>query len=154
MVTVPSGAIRTQALISFALCAFASEISCRPSTPTAMANATPPLDLRNVLREIFISGLLRRALDGGSDALVRPAAADVAVHVLDDVFARGLRVGGKQFSRLHDLAGLAVAALRNFLGDPCLLKRMRRVGREPFDRRDARILYRSERGCARAHGLA
>src|SRR3954469_2368846 len=89
--------------------------------------------------------LLRRALDGGDDAVVCPAAADVAVHVADDVRARRLRIGGEEFGRLHDLARLAVAALPALLDGPRLLQRMRRIGRETFDRRYLRAFHCSER---------
>ena len=43
---------------------------------------------------------------------------------------------GEQRRRLHDLAGLAVAALRHLLGDPGLLQRMLALGVETFDRGD------------------
>ena len=41
----------------------------------------------------------------------------------------------EQVGGAHDLAGLAVAALRNLLGEPGLLQRVRRIQRQPFDRR-------------------
>ena len=75
--------------------------------------------------------LLRGALDGAHDARIGAAAADVAVHVRDDLLARRLLVLREQRRRLHDLAGLAVAALRHLLGDPRLLQRMAAVGDRP-----------------------
>ena len=42
----------------------------------------------------------------------------------------------QQRRRLHDLARLAVAALRHLKVDPGLLHGMRALGIEPFDRRD------------------
>src|SRR3954467_7524889 len=152
MVTVPSGGMRTQALISRAVAALASGMSRRPSAPSAMAKPSAPVLFRNWRRSM--SRLLGRALDGGDDAVVGAAAADVAVHVLDDLLARGILVGGQQLGRLHDLARLAVAALRHLLGDPGFLQRMRPIGRQALDRRHARALDDCERRGARAHRLA
>ena len=56
--------------------------------------------------------------------VIGAAAADVAVHVLDDLGAVRLLVGRQQLGRLHDLAGLAVAALRHLQRDPGLLQRV------------------------------
>src|SRR5512138_2258288 len=91
MVTVPSGAMRTQALIAFASVMLAawtadSVSRCRPSAPATIANDSAPVLFRNSRRSM--SGLLRSALDRGDDALVGAAAADVAVHVADDLLAR------------------------------------------------------------------
>src|SRR3954465_3686095 len=74
MVTVPSGAMRTQALISRAVAALASGMSRRPSAPSAMAKPSAPVLFRNWRRSM--SRLLGRALDGGDDAVVGAAAAD------------------------------------------------------------------------------
>src|SRR5690606_19896315 len=111
------------------------------STLTATAKApTRPVSCRKRRRSIFSKLLTRRAvaLPGrvrpgsscfrypsmashspddlphrGVDALVAAAAADVAGHGLGDLLLVGGRVGGDQGGRLHDLAGLAEAALRN-----------------------------------------
>src|SRR5258705_13768653 len=88
IVTVPSGAMRTQALIGCAVLACAPGTRRKPSAPMAMAKLSVPEAFKNSRRSM--SGLLRRALDGGDDAVVRAAAADVAVHVLDDLLARRL----------------------------------------------------------------
>src|SRR3954471_3285464 len=144
--------MRTQALISRALAALASGTSRRPSAPIAMAKPSAPVLFRNWRRSM--SRLLGRALDGGDDAVVGAAAADVAVHVLDDLLARRVLVSAKQLGRLHDLAGLAVAALRHLLGDPGFLQWMRAIGRQALDGRHARPLDGSERRGARAHRLA
>ena len=53
---------------------------------------------------------------------------------------------GEQRRRRHDLAGLAVAALRHVELLPRALQRMRAVGRQPFDRRDRRRCSRSDTG--------
>src|SRR5947209_3140580 len=152
MVTVPSGAMRTQALMSRAAAASASLTSRSPSPPMAMAKPSAPVLFRNWRRSI--SGLLRRALDGGDDAVVCAAAADVAVHVADDLVARGILVAGEELRGLHDLPRLAVAALRHLLGDPRRLQRMRAIGREPLDRHHVGAFHAADRGGARAHRLA
>ena len=69
----------------------------------------------------------RRAVDGRADALVGAAAADVAGHRGVDVGVGGLRLRGEQRRGRHDLAGLAVAALRHVELDPGLLHRMAAV---------------------------
>jgi hypothetical protein len=43
----------------------------------------------------------------------------------------GLGFLGQQLRGLHDLPGLAVAALRHLFDDPGLLQRMRGIGRQP-----------------------
>src|SRR5438034_2415666 len=144
--------MRTQALIGCAVLACASGMSRRPSPPTAMTKLNAPLVFRNSRRSM--SGLLRRALNRGDDAVIRAAAADVAVHVRDDLLARGLGIRREQLRRLHDLARLAVTALRHLLGDPGLLQRMRGVGREALDRRHLRAFHGSELRGAGAHRLA
>ncbi len=64
---------------------------------------------------------------------------------------------GKSFSkacRLHDLAGLAIAALRNLKVDPGLLQRMLSLGIEPFDRRDLGAGDAADRRDAGARGAS
>src|SRR5262247_2451041 len=85
MVTVPSGAMRTQALSGLAADAFTSAANGNEKTKLRL-----PLTFRKSLRERFISGLPRGALDRARDAVIGAAAADVAVHVLYDLLARGL----------------------------------------------------------------
>jgi hypothetical protein len=53
--------------------------------------------------------------------------------VSNDFGFGGIGVLGEQGSCLHDLPGLAVAALRNLLGDPRALQRMVALGIEAFD---------------------
>src|SRR5256886_11221560 len=99
------------------------------------------------------SGPLRGAVDGGADPLVRAAAADVRHRGVDLGIAR---IGGLREQRggRHDLARLAVAALRHILRDPGLLDRVGAVGRQSFDRRDALAGHRGDRRHARARGPA
>src|SRR5438132_1424275 len=59
-------------------------------------------------------------LDGGPDAEVRPAAAQVPAHHFVDVGVRRVRVVVQQGHGLHDLAGLAVTTLSHVVVDPGL----------------------------------
>src|SRR5580704_2588874 len=83
---------------------------------------------------LFMSRLPRGALDCAHNALVRAAAADVGAHVLDDLIPRWPGLLLEQVGRAHDLAGLAVAALRHALGKPGFLHGVARIWRQPFDR--------------------
>src|SRR2546426_754088 len=100
-----------------------------------------------------ISRLLRRAVDGGADALVGAAAADVR-HRGVDIGVAGAAVLGEQRYRGHDLAGLAVAALRHVLGDPGPLHGVAPAWRQPFDRGHALPGRRRDRHHAGAHRSA
>ena len=60
-------------------------------------------------------------LDGGADAHVGAAAADVAGHRGVDVGIVGIGRGCEQRRRRHDLARLAIAALDHFEVEPGLL---------------------------------
>jgi len=82
-----------------------------------------------------MSGSCSSRLDGGGDPLIATAAANVAAHrVVDLGLGRVLRRRQERCG-LHDLAGLAVAALRDIQGAPRLLHRVIAVAVEPFDRR-------------------
>ena len=96
----------------------------------------------------------RRALDGRADALIRAAPADVAGHRLVDLGVGRARLLGEERRRLHDLAGLAVAALRDVGRDPRALHRMALAGAEALDRDDLASGERAHRRLARADGLA
>src|SRR5688572_23664807 len=89
-----------------------------------------------VLRRSGLRLDLRRAPDGGPDTLICAAAADVAGHRGVDVRVRRPRLLLEQRGGRHDLAGLAVAALRDVELDPRLLDGMAAIRREAFDRRD------------------
>src|SRR5262249_3273899 len=138
MVTVPSVAMLIHGLITWPVRASAS--TAASSGRTVKANdrpAAPSISWRRVnsvlFRGLFMSRLPRGALDGAHDALIGAATADVGAHMLDDLRARRLRIAREQVGGAHDLAGLAVAALRHALGQPRLLHRMRGVGRQAFD---------------------
>jgi len=62
-----------------------------------------------------------RLLDGGPDAHIGPAAADVARHGRVNVRIVGIRGQGQQRCRGHDLAGLTIAALHDLEVEPRLL---------------------------------
>ena len=98
--------------------------------PPAAAPAT-----RNSRRDQVMSGPLCAdgrgsggLPDGGADAGVGAAAADVARHGVVDVAVGGMRVGGEERRRGHDLARLAVAALHHVEVEPGLLDLLRRRG--------------------------
>src|SRR4029453_14642925 len=64
----------------------------------------------------------RGAVDGPADSDISAAAADIGDAV--DVFVGGVRLFLQQRHRGHDLARLAVAALRHVFGEPSRLHRM------------------------------
>src|SRR5207237_1522715 len=66
-------------------------------------------------------------LDGGPDAEVRTAPAQVPAHRFVDVGVRRVRVLVEERHGLHDLASLAVATLRHVVVDPGLLHRVQRA---------------------------
>src|SRR5215469_9546512 len=73
-------------------------------------------------------------LDGGGDALVAAATTDVAAHRAVDLFLRRIPAGRKQRGGLHDLADLAISALRHIEGAPRFLHRVIALRIEPLDR--------------------
>src|SRR5580692_558438 len=77
------------------------------------------------------------SMDRGSHILIRSAAADIEFHDFIDIGVGGSGVLREQRCGAHDLAGLAVAALRNVLLDPGLLDGMIAVGGKAFDGDDA-----------------
>ena len=70
------------------------------------------------------SFLTRRLFDRGADAVVGAAAADVAGHGRLNVGVSGLGLLLKERGCRHDLARLAVSALRNTQVDPRRLHRL------------------------------
>src|SRR5215213_11254747 len=75
-------------------------------------------------------------MDRVLDALIAAAAADVARHRLAYLIVAGFRIFQQQRGRLHDLADLAKAALRNIELPPGLLNRVIAGGMKTFDRCD------------------
>ena len=84
---------------------------------------------------------------------VAHATAKIAVHVRDDFGFGGIGILRKQRRGLHDLPGLAVAALRYLLGDPGPLQRVFALGIETFDGGDLFASGLRYRGLAGAHRL-
>src|SRR5262244_4600965 len=100
-----------------------------------------------------MSGSCGGRLDCGGDPLIAAAAADIATHRIVDLgLGRVLRCR-QQCRGLHDLAGLAIAALRDIERAPSLLHRMIAVAVEPFDRRYRAAGNITDRGDAGAGGL-
>src|SRR5260221_795900 len=149
---VLSGLTTTQALISLpALVAVAASAvpmkgRLNPSASPPPVAAEPTMNLRRerfVARVVFFmvvsSGLLRHVgghVHARTDALVRPTAADVG-HGRVDVGVGRARVLLEQRTGRHDLARLAVAALRHVERRPGLLHRMGARSGKPFDSDDA-----------------
>src|SRR5271166_3634636 len=105
-------------------------------------------------RMCLVMSRSRSLLDGGANALIGPAAANVAVHSAVDVGVGGMRRLFQQRRGLHDLAGLTIAALRHVERAPSLLKRMISRGVEAFDGGDRLAAGVADRRDAGSPGLA
>src|SRR5262245_53569603 len=147
MITVSSGWITTQALISpgmpeassfhgragFKLAASDGETKPTPSAkpPAAVSAVVTKVRRERVLSIAFIVvSSFSRAHQGGcamhraAEPLIGAAPADVGETCVDIGIGR-VRIGFEERHRRHDLAGLAVAALRDLFGQPRLLHGMR-----------------------------
>src|SRR5215468_7182161 len=93
---------------------------------------------------------LRVGTNGRVDALIATAAAQIARHRGVDLRIAGRRLALEQGRSLHDLAGLAVAALRHVQGSPGDLHRVLALRVEAFDRdhRLARYVGHHDRASA------
>src|SRR5215472_12183028 len=80
--------------------------------------------------------LLNGSMDSVANAEVGSAPADVACHSVVNLGISGSRMRREQSCCRHDLAGLAISALRNLLGDPGLLDGMEAFRTQAFDRDD------------------
>src|SRR5882724_8244594 len=130
IVTVLSGAIRTKALGAKTSSAASA---WRPSSRSPTSSAAPPsaVDWRNRRRVTMLTLQGRgRLVDGGADAHVRGAAADVARHPGVDIDVGRPWHLRKQGDRRHDLTGLAVPALSNVELAPGALDRLRDLARD------------------------
>src|SRR5215510_10403600 len=97
----------------------------------------------------------RRLLDRLANARVGPTAADVARHGVLDVGIGRLRLARKECRSGHDLARLAVAALRDLAIDPGLLDPGARRGRaDRLDGGDLGAADAVDRGDAGTRRLA
>src|SRR5438445_8751090 len=126
MVIESSLPILTQAFgMAVAVAAWA-ERSSASGSETARTRPPPAaaLAFRKSRRESVSSRSMSRPLpagrhvDGGADARIGAAAADVARHGLVDVGVGGRGPAREQRRRAHDLPRLAVAALRHVEGRP------------------------------------
>ena len=81
-----------------------------------------------------MSGLPNDPFDRTNNSWIGAAAADVAVHSFDNLPATGLWVSIQKCGRLHNLARLAVTALRYLFCDPRLLKGMIGIRGKALDR--------------------
>ena len=93
-------------------------------------------------------------MNGGANTLVGAAATDVARHRRVDIGVGRFRCLGEQRCSRHDLAGLAVAALRHVDFHPRLLHRVATIFREPLDGGDFLVADGADRRDAGANGLA
>src|SRR4051794_19746649 len=94
------------------------------------------------------------SLDRRKNALIATATANVSRHRLIDLVVAGLALLGDERGGVHDLAGLAISALRHVLGAPGFLHRVVAVGRKTLDGGDrvpGNILHGDD---ARTDGLA
>src|SRR5438876_6573092 len=144
-------------------------VNVAPAAPSAVWAApvlkpirSPPssavLALRNCRRErsTLMSGpFLGGVLDSLADPDIRAAAADVPRHGGVDIAVGRVGVGREQRRRGHDLAGLAIAALRHLEIDPGLLNLFAGGrGANGLDGGDALAGRGRDRRDARAHRLA
>ena len=65
------------------------------------------------------------------NSLISAASAEIPVHRLRDLLVAGIRCFRKKRGRRHDLSGLAVAALRNFFGNPRFLQNVQTISPSP-----------------------
>src|SRR5687768_14915449 len=137
MTTVSFGWITTQALTSGTpSCARAILLVKGISKPRAKPPVTAAELTMKERRFIFMGSLssgFRRVVDRRAHFLERPAAADIGDGGVD-VRVGGLGLLRQQGSSGHDHAGLAVAALRHFVLDPCGLNLVQlAAARQAFD---------------------
>src|SRR5262249_7198087 len=107
--------------------------------PPATA-AEPTMKARREKRGMSFMSLPRhlgsRGMDRGANARIGAAAAKGGGHHLVDLFVRWLFDQAEKRNGLHDLAGLAIAALRDLMFDPGLQHRMLLLVGQPFERDD------------------
>src|SRR3989442_7374002 len=128
-----------------------STVKVRPAAPTMNWRRVMPLCGVFVVMAL---ALPHGALDRAHDARIGAAAAHVRAHVVLDLLARRARVRREQRRGAHELARLAVAALRDALGEPRALQRVHAIGREALDRGDRFALHARHRHQAGEHALA
>ena len=92
-------------------------------------------------------------MDRVFDALVTAATADIARHRFAYLIVCRFWIFHEECGGLHNLAGLAIAALRDIDLAPGLLNRVIAGGMEAFDGRDLPVDHIGNRGDAGAYGL-
>src|SRR5712691_3678179 len=102
----------------------------RPPAATTPWRTKRRLTFSRIACDVFMSRSCRGGFDRSVDALIAAAPADVAGHGIGDLGVGRIVLGREESGRLHDLAGLAVAALRHVQGAPSLLHRVVAVGGE------------------------
>src|SRR6266705_1535370 len=152
----PSLAMRIKALGTNA--AAAAPIEGPVLKPMRSPPPSAALALRNCRRErstVMSGPFPGRVLDSLADSHISAAAADVPRHGGVDIAVGRVGVGREQRRRGHDLAGLAITALRHLQRDPGLLD-LSAGGRgaNGLDGGDALAGRGSDRRDARARRLA
>src|SRR6516225_6756808 len=160
-VTMPLGSTRYQIVGSNSAAGEAEAASAavkpgRGKPNRTLVPAAPIRKLRRDTRFCFIAGPAstlsmcashfgRSELDRPADADIGHASAQATAHDGVDILVG--RVGKilEQRCGLHDLSGLAIAALRCLRLNPGLLQRMLTVGVEPLDRRPRGVCHRPQR---------
>src|SRR5437870_712655 len=116
------------------------------------ASASIPATPLSAARRVHPSSALQqlcRLVNGGTDADIGRAAAEVAVHSQIDVAVCRLLDLLEQSDRAHDLSRLAIATLRNVARDPGVADRFSLAAGQSFDGRDlavAKARYRQRAG--------
>src|ERR1700738_4710569 len=134
MITLSSGFITNPALIS-PVC---GRSSLQGRTLKVAASAGPPIPMPSAKPPAAVSEVAMNWR--------REIGVDIGIGWI----GIGLEIG----NRRHDLAGLAIAALRHLFGEPGLLHRMPAVRREPLDGGDLGTVDGADRRDAGADRLA
>src|SRR2546425_1560332 len=100
-------------------------VKLRPAAPTMNWRRVTPL-CRVVV--VMVSALPYGALDRAHDARIGSAAAHVRTHVVLDFLTCRAWVRREHCRGAHELARLAVAALRHALGEPGALQSVHATG--------------------------
>ena len=72
-------------------------------------------------------------MDGFTNPFIGPAPAEVSVHGLRNLVVAWVRGIGQQRCSRHNLPRLAITALRNLFGDPCLLQGVQAICAQAFN---------------------
>src|SRR6266700_277640 len=143
----------------------AGPVSAANASGTYSDNAIPPattaVATRNSLRSISVAICSSSAFghqscrlaDSIADFRIGAAATDIG-HLPVDIGIAGMGIALEERGRRHDLAGLAIAALRHLLFDPGHDNGMVLVRGDAFDGGDVPSRQSARRKRAGPHGLA